>query len=302
MAVVKANCYNNGIYIAKCIEDDVFAFAVANVDEAIGLRKIGITKPILSLSFDKSQADKCKKFDIQVSISNTKNYVQGLKYHIAVDTGMNRNGVKKFEEYSFLLAQIKNEEFVGVYSHIYSQNIVNIKSQLEIFDKFCLMAKKKNCNAIFHIYSSNSFYLNDFYHTDMIRLGMKMYENALAVTSKINAIKQLEKGESVGYDAEFVADKKMTIALCSGGYFDGIIRRLSGEEIAINRHFKPVVGKISMDSFCIDVTNCNAKVGDEVVIYDNEELSFENRAKQMKISNYELMTSLKGRFEYVYFK
>lgn len=301
MAVVKADCYSNGEYVAKCIEKDVFAFAVANVDEAIRLRKLGITKPILSLSFAKNQAEKCLKFDIQVAISNINSYVKGLKYHIAVDTGMNRSGAKYFDEFYELLKCIKSEELVGIYSHIYSQNIVNIKNQIEIFDKFCTQAKLKKPDVLTHIYSSNSHHLNDFYRTDMIRIGIKMYENAVGIATKITGVKQLEKGEIVGYDAEFVADKKMTIALCEGGYFDGIIRRFSGQKVAINTDFCEVLGKISMDSFCVDISNCNAKIGDSVVLYDTEKLTFNERSQQMKISTYELMTALKGRFEYVYF-
>ena len=70
--------------------------------------------------------------------------------------------------------------------------------------------------------------------------------------------------------------------------------------MAFNADFCKVIGKISMDSFIIDISDISAKVGDKIVVYDTENLSFDNRAQIMNISKYELMTALKGRFEYVY--
>lgn len=301
MAVVKADCYSNGMYIAKCIEDCVFAFAVANIYEAIRLRKLGVTKPILSLSYNKAEYKLFLENDIQASISSVDDYVPHLKYHVAVDTGMNRSGFKRIEQFYSLLCLLSYDEFVGIYSHIYSKNIVNIKSQIICFDKFLKLAKNKKLNIISHLYSTNSCYLNDFYRTDMVRIGMGMYENCVGVTSTIKQIKNLEKGESVGYDAEFIASKKMQIALVEGGYNDGILRCISGQNVAISTDFCKVLGKISMDSFSVDISNCNTKVGDIVVIYDTNELSFKQRAGLAKTSSYELMTALKGRFNYVYF-
>ncbi len=113
-------------------------------------------------------------------------------------------------------------------------------------------------------------------------------------------IKDIKRGECIGYDGEFVADKPLKIAVCDGGYFDGIIRRFCGQKMAFNADFCKVIGKISMDSFIIDISDISAKVGDKIVVYDTENLSFDNRAQIMNISKYELMTALKGRFEYVY--
>lgn len=301
MAVVKANCYSNGLQIANFIEDYVCSFAVANVFEGIKLRQIGVKKPILSLSFCKSESELCKAYNISVSLSLPKNYVSGLKYHIAIDSGMNRSGVKDKENLYSLLELMRPNEVEGVYSHIFSANSILTSSQIDKFADFANCVKIYNSDALTHIFATNYNNYQGNLKTDMVRLGIGLYDNAVGVTSEIVQIKDVKKGESIGYDGEFVASKPMQVALCSGGYYDGIIRRFTGRNMGYNTDFCKVLGKISMDSHIIDITDKNAKIGDKTVIYDTDMLSFDKRADEMNISEYELMTALKGRFEYVYY-
>ena len=300
MAVVKANCYNNGMLIASYIQDYVCGFAVANVLEGVKLRSMGINKPILSLSFNKNEYSVCKKYNITSSISIPDNYVKGLKYHIAVDSGMNRCGVKGKDNLLELLKIMDAKDIEGVYSHIYSANRILTDSQLEKFNQSVDIVKKFNREILTHIFATNYKNCSHIIDSNMVRLGIGLYDNAIGVTSEILQIKDIKRGECIGYDGEFVADKPLKIAVCDGGYFDGIIRRFCGQKMAFNADFCNVIGKISMDSFIIDISDISAKVGDKIVVYDTENLSFDNRAQIMNISKYELMTALKGRFEYVY--
>lgn len=301
MAVVKADCYSNGINIACFIEEYVCGFAVANVFEGVQLRELGIKKPILALSFKKSDGELCKKYKIMASICNPKNYVRGIKYHIAIDSGMNRGGLKRKEELFELLSLLKPSEIAGVYSHIYSQNEILTSNQIKKFNQMVDTVEQFNRYAKVHIFASNYKHFADKLPVDFVRLGIGLYDKAVAVTSNILQIKDVKKGETIGYDGQYVASQNMKIALCEGGYFDGVIRRFCGQKMAFNTDFCKVIGKISMDSHIVDISDLTAKVGDEIVIYDTEELSFERRAADMQISEYELMTALRGRFEYVYF-
>ncbi len=301
MAVVKANCYSNGLQIASFIQDYVSSFAVANVFEGIRLRQIGIKKPILALSFCKSESELCKKYDISVSISLPQNYVKGLKYHIAIDSGMNRSGMKTKEHLHSLLEIMQPRDIEGVYSHIFSANDILTNSQIDKFSDFANCVKLYNSDVLTHIFATNYKNYQGDLKTDMVRLGIGLYDNAVGVTSEIMQIKDIKKGESIGYDGEFIANKSLKVALCSGGYYDGIIRRFTGHNMGYNTDFCKVLGKISMDSHIIDITDKNVKVGDKTIIYDTDILSFNNRAAEMNISEYELMTALKGRFEYVYY-
>lgn len=299
-AVVKADCYSNGVHLACLIEDYVCGFAVASVFEGVKLRQLGITKPILSLSFKREEGELCIKYNIIASLSTPVNYIEGVKYHIAIDSGMNRGGVKGNNNLWDLLKIMATKDICGVYSHIYSQNSILIDSQFDKFEQAVNLVKRFNNDIDVHIYATNYKLCADKFLTSYVRLGIGMYENAVAVTSTILQIKDVKAGECIGYDGEFIAGKSMKIALCEGGYYDGIIRRFNGEEIAFSTDFCKVIGKISMDSHIVDVTDVAAKIGDKTIIYDTDKLSFCNRAKSMKISEYELMTSLKGRFEYVY--
>lgn len=301
MAVVKANCYSNGLQIATFIEEYVCGFAVATPLEGKRLREIGIKKPILSLSFGRLDSEICKKYDIMASLSNPYNYVQGIKYHIAIDSGMNRTGVKGEENLISLLKIMDTRDICGVYSHIYSANKINVLSQVSVFEKAVDIVKYFKREIDVHLFATNYKHCTEFLQTDYVRLGIGLYDNAIAVTSNILQIKDIKKGESVGYDGEFVADKPMQIALCEGGYFDGIIRRFKGQNMGFNTDFCKVIGKISMDSHIVDITGKDAKIGDKIIVYDTDNLSFDRRAESMNISAYELMTALKGRFEYVYF-
>lgn len=287
--------------IARLIEDQVQGFAVANVNEAVALRKIGIKKDILSLNFCKNQFDLCKKYNIAVSISCKENFCLGLDYHIALDTGMNRSGVKFESDLMQILKEIPQKNLIGCYSHIYSTNGILTKNQVQKFDNFVSLIKDFNPNVCTHLFASSSFDCVNYFQTDFVRIGMKMYDNAIGVTSKVLQTKSVKAGESIGYDGEFVCKNNMKIAIVEGGYFDGVLRALTGQYVAINTDFCKVLGKISMDSFVVDISNTNAKVGDTVVIYDTDKLSFKNRSQLAKISEYELMTSLKGRFNNVYF-
>ena len=155
MAVVKADCYSNGINIACFIEEYVCGFAVANVFEGVQLRELGIKKPILALSFKKSDGELCKKYKIMASICNPKNYVRGIKYHIAIDSGMNRGGLKRKEELFELLSLLKPSEIAGVYSHIYSQNEILTDNQIKKFNQMVDTVEQFNRYAKVHIFASN---------------------------------------------------------------------------------------------------------------------------------------------------
>lgn len=301
IAVVKANCYSNGLAICNMIEDCVCGFAVASVTEGVCLRRRGITKPILALSFDKTEAQLCRDFDIAASISSARNYVKGVGYHIAIDSGMNRGGVKGSRHLLQLLDVMSPRDICGVYTHIYSKNDMLTSAQIGRFCGAVQMVKRCNQQAKTHIFASNYVQNHTHFKADFVRLGMGLYQGAVAVTSNILQTKWVRRGEPIGYDGEFVAQKDTKIALCEGGYFDGILRQLSGQKIWINTDFCKVIGKISMDSHIVDITDVAADIGDKTVIIDDDCLSFDARAETLKTSSYELMVGMRGRYKYVYF-
>ena len=115
--------------------------------------------------------------------------------------------------------------------------------------------------------------------------------------SKISFIKTVEKGTSISYGREFVTERKSKIANVPIGYADGIRRTLSNKgKVVIKGNVAPIVGKVCMDSFMIDVTDIDdIKINDEVYIWDNKNITVEDIAKDCGTINYEILSTISNR-------
>jgi len=116
-------------------------------------------------------------------------------------------------------------------------------------------------------------------------------------------IKQLKKGESVGYNRQYICEKDCTIATVSFGYADGLPRNISGKyyKVLVNGVLCPLIGNISMDLCSLDVSNINqVSSGDEVIIFGNTPLIEELAAKADTIP-YEILTKISARVKRVAF-
>ncbi len=301
MAVVKADCYGQGVFITPYIENIVDCFAVSCAMEGSELRQLGITKQILVLGYNKSQHDTAVKYNLTASLSSIDDFSNDLSYHIAVDTGMNRLGIKSVEELKSLLENEKTCNIEGLYSHIFDSNDKNIANQVAKFEQFKSMFNQYYSDKLTHISSTSSMQSDFVRCTDITRLGIGLYAGAVSVVSNILLVKQVKIGESVGYNGEFIAIKDTTIAVVSGGYADGIVRKMTGCDVMISGKICPIIGKISMDSFQCDITGVVAKAGDNVIIIDNDCMNIDRLAVSTDLTEYEIYTGLKGRYKYVYY-
>ena len=118
----------------------------------------------------------------------------------------------------------------------------------------------------------------------------------MVLKSKISFIKQVEEGTSISYGRTYITKRKTTIANVPIGYADGIKRKLSNKGHVIIKGKKvPIVGTICMDSFMIDVTGLDVKIGDDVYIWDNKIITVEEIAKQCETINYEILSTISNR-------
>lgn len=115
--------------------------------------------------------------------------------------------------------------------------------------------------------------------------------------TKINFIKKVKKGESISYGRKFIADSDRIIATVPVGYADGIKRILSNNSyVMIHGKKAKVVGTICMDGFMCDVTEIeNVKVGDDVYIFDNENITLQEIAEKCGTINYEILSTISPR-------
>lgn len=306
-AVVKANAYGVGMQtVCKTIADLVDFFAVANLKEALAIREFDKHTKILILGVvNKDEYLECAKNNISISISslthleNTIDLTEPINIHLQVNTGLNRFGFSSLNSFKKALKIIYNNPFLnleGLYSHFATKDNdkLFIKKQ---FYKFSLFKRLVSKNVICHIANSYATKLSNHYHLNMVRNGFGMYvqegKSIITIKSRIINILSVKKGDTIGYDRSFTANRKMKIAVVSIGYADGLDRHLSNNfSFLINGTRCHVVGKVCMDVCMVDVSNVDVSLFDEVVILGKqkkEEITLQDYAKVLNTSPYEIL-------------
>lgn len=297
MAVVKAEAYGHGLYeIATHLNKiGVKAFAVATIDEGIKLRQYGVLGEILILGYTApARAKELRKYELTQTLIDYKYALlldkQGydVMTHIKVDTGMHRLGfdAKDIEKISAVFS-MKHIKVSGIYTHLCAADSVDEKDifftnvQIESFYNLLNQLKEKGITIPkIHIQSSYGLLNYPELKCDYVRVGVSLYgvlsspndrtklhldlRPVLSLKSRVILLREIKKGESVGYSRSFVANRDSLIALLPVGYADGYPRNLScGKSyVLINGHQAPVVGKICMDQLAVDVTDIpNVKTG-----------------------------------------
>ena len=328
MAVVKANAYGHGlVFIAKYLNKiNITNFAVATLDEGIKLRENNIKGNILILGYTSlGNIELVKKYDLIQTIVD-KEYYNNLvklnikiKTHIKVNTGMNRVGIS-YNDISFIkkIYQDHKLEVLGIYSHFCCadtkkrSDVIFTETQIKRFNEVINKLEQEGINVGKKHLESSYGLLN--YHKlpyDYIRCGIIMYgvvsdkkfKPILSLKAKIISIKEITKGEIVGYGRTFKATKKTKIATVSIGYGDGYPRCFSNNKtrVKVNNKYAYIIGNICMDELMIDVTGINVKVGDVVTfIGDDKYLNSEYLAKKANTIPYELLCNLNNRLGYIY--
>lgn len=291
MAVVKTDGYGHGaVPIAKEIEGlpYLFGFAVATVEEAVILRKCGIRKPILILGFTFPDAyETIVKYDIRPAVFElsmaeklSKEAVKqkkNVRFHIKTDTGMHRIGLRPDAEGVTLvkkIAALSNVELEGIFTHFAKADMKDkepTKHQIESFSSFIGMLKREGIEfPIRHCSNSAGIIEIPEANMDMVRAGITLYglwpseevrkdivplAPVLSMKSRISYIKEIEKGDGVSYGGIYVADERRRVATIPVGYGDGYPRGLSNKgSILIQGKRAPILGRVCMDQFMVDVT------------------------------------------------
>jgi len=321
MPVIKASGYGTHINERLDIINKFDIVAVANVDEAVFIRNLGYDKEIFVLNQPyESEIDKIIKNNIVVGISSYEfakklGEAKGdITVHVEIGTGMGRTGVHPYKIEKFLRSLPKNVKVEGIYTHFSSADVDDeyTKEQLNSF-KNAIKTAKKILGEIKYIHSAASNAILNYpeTHFNLVRPGIIIYgyeaaENTLDkidlkpianLKSKITFLKEVEKGTSIGYGRSYITTKHTMVATIPLGYADGFRRDFSnGWKVLINGKKVPIIGKVCMDSFMVDVTDIeNVKLGDEVIIWDNENIKLEELAKKCGTINYEILCSIGTR-------
>ena len=342
IAVVKANAYGHGaIDVAPIlVESGADKLAVATLSEALELREAGIKVPILILGYtDVSFAEMLINNDIEQTVYSL-DYAKELskkaealgkiaKIHIAVDTGMGRIGFlpnEKSVEEVVEISKLINLRITGVFTHFSNADEEDksyAHNQIEKFNSFINEIEKREVNlGVKHISNSASIIDIEDAHYNAIRPGIILYGYypsdyinkdklklmpALSLKCQVIHVKELPKGEYIGYGRKFRTERDSVIATLPIGYADGYIRGLYGKaQVIINGKLAPVVGRICMDQCMVDVTDIGpVNVGDEVILL-GEDNGIKNNADDMAeildTINYEILCMIGRRVPRIYIK
>lgn len=321
MPVLKANAY--GTYLQQLPEVlNLFEIiAVATVDEAVEIRKTGYDKEILVLNQPfETEIEKIITNKIIVGISSYEfaqklaNCGKLVTVHVEIGTGMGRTGIHPYKVEPFLKSLEKNIKVEGIYTHFSSADTDDeySKHQLKSFG-IAIETAEKVLGKIKYIHAAASNALLNYpeSHFNLVRPGMILYgypaaedtmrkialEPITKLKAKISFLKTVEKGTSIGYNRSYITKKETKVATIPIGYADGFRRELSnGWNVLIRGQKVPIIGKICMDSFMADVTSLkNVEVGDDVILWDNKNITLEEIAEKCHTINYEILSTVGSR-------
>lgn len=333
VCMVKAFGYGAGSYeLAKTLQEhrcDYLAVAVA--DEGAGLRKEGISIPIIVMNPEFSSFNMLFENNLEPEVysfrlldalirETERRGITSYPIHIKIDTGMHRLGFQP-DDVPAIYEHLKEQCGVtvrSVFSHLVGSDSPVFddftKKQLDTFSRTAAeLEKMLDYKIIKHILNSAGIERFADYQMDMVRLGIGLYgvsasgikglRNVSTLRTTILQIQNVPSGDSIGYSRRTYVQRDSRIAIIPIGYADGLDRHLSnrGGDVFINGHRCPILGNICMDACMIDVTDTDAQEGDPVIIF-GEELPVEELAAKLKTIPYEILTSVSPRVKRVYYR
>ncbi len=327
MAMVKALGYGSGDYqIAKKLEhNNIDYLGVAYTDEAMQLRRAGITTPIVVLNPDLNWLEPYTDYNIEPVIysfeSLNKVKKKPIKIHLEIDTGMHRLGFSKLDYPKLLkeIAQLNKTEVVAIFSHLAvadnDDKAAFTAQQIKEFKAISTEVERVLSRKIMkHLSNTAGIEKHPNALFDIVRLGIGLYgvsskgkKSSLTPVSTfksyITQIKTIPANEGVGYGNYDASSYGRKIAIIAVGYADGFSRKFSRGvgSFIINNKKAPVVGNVCMDMTMCDVTSIECKVGDEAIIFGNSPTVSE-LAKTLDTIPYEILTNVSERVTRVFFQ
>ena len=335
IGVIKADAYGHGsVEVAQVLlENGADWFAVAVVDEGLNLRKHGINAPILLLGYtpelrfedviNNGFIQTMYSYEMAEKLSKTAVRLgKTAVVHIKIDTGMGRIGYRVNDEAAdeiVRISKLPGIEVNGMFTHFAASDEADkayTNMQFERFMKMDKMLKDRGLNIpVRHAANSAAIMDIDSMMLNMVRPGIILYgaypsdevvkENldlrpVMSIKTHVSFVKEVEKGDCISYGRTYTAPDKRKIATIPVGYADGFIRAYAKDgKVLIKGKFAPIVGRICMDQFMVDVTDIDdVKINDEVVLMGTQgenSITADDIAKALNTINYEVFCTLSKR-------
>ena len=333
MAVVKADAYGHGLVEVGLAAERAGAdwLGVALLEEAIKLRTHGVRAPILAwLVPPGSDFKQAVAHDIDIAVASIAAFTEITalpnkpRIHIELDTGMSRGGfLDEWDE--FLKSDFSKVHVVGVFSHFAradepeeQQNV----GQLKRFNEMVKDLADIGINPeIKHLSNSAATLKNSAAHFDLVRTGISLYgltpdlknlgdskalglAPAMQLRAKLHLVKSVAAHTPVGYGATAHTDKQTKLGVVAMGYADGIPRVAQGAGVFIDGVRAPIIGRVSMDQFVVDLgPGSQAKSGDWVIVFGDGtrgEYTADDWGAASGSINYEIVTRIGPRVPRIY--
>jgi len=333
MAVVKADAYGHGLLGVGLSAEKAGAdwLGVALLEEAITLRTHGVRIPILAwLVSPGSDFKSAVDHDIDVAVSSIAAFKEIAqlpnkpRIHIELDTGMTRGGfLDEWQE--FLLQDFSTVNVVGVFSHFARADEPGEKQNDEQLKRFNIMvADLANIGVnptIKHLSNSAATLKNPSAHFDLVRAGISLYglspdvstlgssknlslRPVMQLRAKLHLVKTVPAGSAVGYGATAITKVQTKLGVVAMGYADGIPRIAKDAGVFINGKKAPIIGRVSMDQFVVDLGADSTVVsGDWVIIFgdgSHGEYTADDWGSASLSINYEIVTRIGPRVPRLY--
>ncbi len=327
MAVVKADGYGHGAIPSAraALYGGATWLGVVDIDEALALRRAGFGAPILSW-LHAPDADFTRAVAARVDLG--VNYLDQLEQvaaasglpevHLKVDTGLSRNGSVE-SEWAALFARAAELERLGrlhvrgIFSHLANAGEQADAVQVAQFERAVAQATDAGLTPeVRHLAATAGALARPGSRFDLVRVGVGAYGlspfeaepvpglvPAMTLSAVVAAVKRVPAGSAVSYGHTFVADRETTLALVPVGYADGVPRQASGRaNVSIDGAIHPVVGRIAMDQFMVDIGDAAVSVGDRAVLFGDPATgvpSADDWAAAADTINYEIVTRIGRR-------
>lgn len=343
IAVIKADGYGHGAEAIARLTDNysyIWGYAVATAEEALQLRNAGVEKPILILGlvFEEyfremvagdirltvCEYETAKKLSREAARQDKTVHI-----HIGLDTGMSRIGfadtpesVEKIKK----IAALDHLEIEGMFTHFARADETDKTPAVDQLNRYLAFAELLEKSGVHiplkHCSNSAGIIRMKEANLDAVRAGITIYgiypsseverdivklEPAMELKSHISYVKDLEPGASISYGGTYTADKKIRVATIPAGYADGYPRTLSNKGwVLIHGQKAPILGRVCMDQFMVDVTEIpDVAFMDEVILIgrdQEEQIKVEDLAELSGRFNYEFVCCLSKRIPRAYLK
>jgi alanine racemase len=333
ICMVKAFGYGVGSYeLAKTLQERGADYlAVALADEGAELRREGITMPVLVMNPEEHAFNTLFEYRLEPEIYSLnmtdaiireaeRRGILSYPIHIKLNTGMNRLGFDA-QDIPVLADKLNTQTGVlvkSVFSHLAGSDSPLLddytEQQIELFSQMSNQLEQLlNYPVMRHLLNSAGIERFPQAQFDLVRLGIGLYgisvadEKALrlvaSLKTRILQIRNIKRGETVGYSRNGVLTRDSRIACIPVGYADGLDRRLGNGNgnVFINGQLCPIIGNICMDICMVDITGVKAEEGDEAILF-GEQITISELADKLQTIPYEILTSISPRVKRVYYK